>query len=521
VEAKVIVPRHPYPRILKAHHNPSHVFLFSRDKLGLGTFIQPQTDFKKSSLISCMHFRLTVLLFLLLGLGACAATPGSPEALAAQPRSSLAAGVVHPIVKAYADSTQQYAVYLPKSYTHDRAYGVVYFFDAQGRGENPVAHYDILADMYDLIIVGSWNSRNGQRPEEGRAIFKQMFKDTREKFNIDSNRVALAGFSGGARVAADIAQHDPMIFAVGGCAAGFQPGMQDKFAFIGIVGVEDFNFQEMRALDEALDKTSIHHMFEYFVGGHDWPDVNFVAKMFQFFQMRAMANGKMPKSEKAVEGMLKGYNYQDSLMKATQQDQFRWVLQRKTMGYLTGVHDIAPMQAIKAALDSSAQVRAERLRLAQELQQELAMRQQYGSLLQTAPAAQWQKIGGMLNKMGRHGADEAAWMYMRVVNYLSLNAFLMSKQALENADLVAAERLISIYSSIDPTNSEHAYLRGCLLIRKNDVPGALAALEQSFSLGNRDWQRLSSVPDFAAISSNPAFLDLVKRMQTVPVKPKD
>lgn len=463
-----------------------------------------------------MNPRHLLFLFLLVFGAACQGTTQSSKSIPTQPRSNISPGKVAEEVKVYADTSLSYAVYLPKNYTHAKPHGVVYMFDPQGDGVGPVKHYSILADMYELVVIGSWDSKNGSWATESTRIFQNLLQDTREKFNIDSNRIYLAGFSGGARVAASLAQEFPQVRAVAGCAAGFTPSPSDKFSYIGIVGMEDFNYQEMRALDETLDRTQIHHMFEYFTGGHKWPPVNFMAKAFQFFQMRSMAAGVLEKTDKAIGGMLRNYRYQDSLMAAKKEDQYRWVLQRKTIGYLKGLEDVSAMEELKAKLDSSEQVKQEQKYLDQELVQEMNLRNQYSSLLQTAPVEQWKNTAALLNKMARHGQDKQGWMTKRVLNYLSLNCFMFANQAFASADIANSERYVAIYGMVDPENTEPSYMQAKISMRKNDVVGAFSALEKSFMLGNRDWKRLQNDPDFAVVKQQNNFQELIKRMQTTP-----
>ena len=71
------------------------------------------------------------------------------------------------------------------------------------RGAVPVARFKDAAEKYGYIVVGSNNSRNGPQPLS--EIVSDLWADTHARFSIDDQRVYLAGFSGGARVAISVA----------------------------------------------------------------------------------------------------------------------------------------------------------------------------------------------------------------------------------------------------------------------------------------------------------------------------
>src|SRR5437763_12937756 len=105
------------------------------------------------------------------------------------------------------DPAQSYALFLPKAYTPDRAWPVIFAFDPGGRGRTPVERYQAAAEQYGFIVAGSNNSRNGSG-EIGRAV-NAMSVDVQDRLHIDPRRIYLAGMSGGARVALGVALDSP------------------------------------------------------------------------------------------------------------------------------------------------------------------------------------------------------------------------------------------------------------------------------------------------------------------------
>src|SRR6185503_58837 len=125
-------------------------------------------------------------------------------------------------VEALNDSSQTYALYLPSNYTPNRKWPVLYAFDPGARGRMPVERFKEAAEKYGWIVLGSNNSRNGPWNVTA-AAWNAMLTDTHPRFAIDDERMYATGFSGGARVAVQIAAGCKCLAGVIANGAGF-PG---------------------------------------------------------------------------------------------------------------------------------------------------------------------------------------------------------------------------------------------------------------------------------------------------------
>ena len=206
-----------------------------------------------------------------------AATPATEVAPALHETGKLIAK--EPVAGTASDT---YAYYLPKSYRADQAARIVIFLDAHARGQDPVEMYKPLAEEFGLLLFGSNVSKNGQLPAESLVIYDALLRDIKAKFKIDDKHITVAGFSGGARVAASLAQSRPGLVQVIGCSAGFQPREGDAFGYFGIAGLEDFNYWEMYDLENALQGMKQPYAFQFFPGGHAWPPPNVMQNALEF-----------------------------------------------------------------------------------------------------------------------------------------------------------------------------------------------------------------------------------------------
>lgn len=203
-----------------------------------------------------------------------------------------------------ADPTQSYALYLPSTYSTSKKWPIIYCFDPMARGSFPLTRFKDAAEKYGYIIVGSNNSRNGPDVPLSN-IVRTWFQDTSIRLAIDDRRVYTAGFSGGARVACSVGHsYQGGIQGVIACGAGFPPQLTPSrsipFVLFGTIGSEDFNYAEMKELDETLDGAAIPHRIEVFEGGHDWANSEMSGKAIEWMEIQAMKSLRRSKDETLI-----------------------------------------------------------------------------------------------------------------------------------------------------------------------------------------------------------------------------
>jgi dienelactone hydrolase len=221
-------------------------------------------------------------------------------------QTELAKGQIVDRVLCASDAAQSYALYLPSSYSPERRWPILYALDPGARGKLPVERYKDAAEKYGWIVAGLNNSRNGSMQESGDAL-AAVWDATHQRFAIDGKRVYLTGFSGGARAATFLAYHcsDCGFAGVIGSGAGFPadlaPSSAIHFAYFGTVGLEDFNFPEVKNLDEALTRANIVHQVGVFAGRHDWPPSAMAMEAIEFLELDAMKANRRPRDNSLVD----------------------------------------------------------------------------------------------------------------------------------------------------------------------------------------------------------------------------
>jgi len=227
-------------------------------------------------------------------------------ALASTQIESLPKGQIVESVAALNDSSQSYALYLPSNYTPDRKWPVLYAFDPGARGRIPVERFKAAAEKYGWIVVGSNNSRNGPW-ELAVNAWNAMQTDTHQRFAIDDERMYATGFSGGARAAIRIAVACKCLSGVMANGAGFPPDLAPSapmhFVFFGAAGVDDFNYPELKSLEEPLTKAGISHRIQTFDGRHEWPPDSVTTAAVEWMELHAIKDGKRPRDDSFIDAM--------------------------------------------------------------------------------------------------------------------------------------------------------------------------------------------------------------------------
>jgi len=190
------------------------------------------------------------------------------------------------------NSSETYALYLPKSYDENVLTSIVFIFEPVGRGKVGIGPFIESAERYNHILVCSNNSRNGPY-DLNFQIANRLFESIFSSFNIDEKQIYISGFSGGSRLASAIAVLSDQMQGVIACGAGFsvdtshKPFSKESFSYIGLVGERDMNYYEMFDVKAWLDKFQIENEIITYDDDHRWPPSNQILKAFDLLEMKA------------------------------------------------------------------------------------------------------------------------------------------------------------------------------------------------------------------------------------------
>lgn len=205
--------------------------------------------------------------------------------------------------------TETFAVYLPTTFEMTKKWPVVFVYDMQGRGKQALSMFREAAEEQGYILAASNNVNDSLPLSKNILVSNRMFNAIYNLLPIQSDRTYTAGISSGARVASLIPMFIKQIKGVIGCGAPVANAevlsSKTPFHFIGIVGVEDFNYTSMLNAQIILNKLKFPNTLLVFDGGAEWPPSSYIGKAMELFTLSAMAKGVVLKQEEVIRDSYK------------------------------------------------------------------------------------------------------------------------------------------------------------------------------------------------------------------------
>lgn len=220
-------------------------------------------------------------------------------------------GAVIPRVTSRSDTGEHYALYLPSRYDTAHRWPALLLLDPRGRAMVGMRRFQEAAERDGYIVLSSYNTVSDSTEEPNVRALNAMLSDLQNDYSTDTRRMYLAGFSGTARLAwlyaSELAGHVPGVlgFAAGlpwrGVTAYGRLKKATSFVYFGGAGTDDFNYDEVRALEEILDSvTTMPHRLEYFDGPHGWPPTAICGDAVDWMELQAMTHGLRPRNDTLI-----------------------------------------------------------------------------------------------------------------------------------------------------------------------------------------------------------------------------
>jgi predicted esterase len=461
-----------------------------------------------------------------------AAPPPPPPTRGGTPSTAeeLPRGRVVEAVAALKDPSQTYALYLPSNYTPARRWPTLYCFDPLARGAVPVRLFAEAAERFGWVVVGSNVSRNGPVKASVDAA-NAMIEDTQARLSVDTARVYAAGFSGGARQAVWVdALCGHCLAGVIAAGAGSPPQRKPQapvtFAFFAVAGADDFNFPELKTLDETLARLGASHRFESFDGGHAWPTPALAAAAVEWMELQAVRAGRRTRDEAFVSGVWERRLAEARRLEADSGPYAAFRAYESLAADFRGLRDSSQMgevekrltalaaeKEVKAALrDEAEQVRRQE-RLASELF-DLAGKRGGDLEASTSAAHDFRQKLEALRAKAKAEADSgerrvARRVLNQVTGYFYETAANLRQRRARPAEVVAA---LEVASEVAPRSPQIFYELAVAYAENSDRKRALAALRKAFELGFKDADALAREPALEALRGDAEYKRLLEAL---------
>lgn len=401
-------------------------------------------------------------------------------------------------VTCLADPAESYALYIPTK-GNKTALPVIYLFDPHGSGSLPLHKYKASADSLGFILIGSNTSKNGNDFQYTEELWRILSADTRQRLNIDPQRIYTAGFSGGAKVAGYVALNHPEIKGVIAMGAGLPDGVPAgnyAFSFTAMAGEGDLNMTDLVAVNAAFDKTTTRHRIMLYPAKHEWAPAGIMDKALTGFLFDAMYHKQIPvdkkligtyinNSKKLVETLRKDKNG----MKAVEECNLTIQLLKDVAG------DVSWFEKTVKELVSDVEYKQQVQARQQLLQTEQQTKALYMGQFEQGDFNYWTKTINELNIKAKATTAEGA-MHQRLLAYLSLAFYSISNQQIRANRNDVAQHFVNLYKLADPTNSEAWYFSAILHARRNEKTDAESDVKKAIHLGFVDYDRMHQQPEF-------------------------
>lgn len=439
-------------------------------------------------------------------------------------------GIVHESRSSAVDSTNSYALYIPH---HDGKSGLpcIIFIDPHGDGYYPLKRYQVLADHYQYVLIGSNRIRNGMEPLEIDHLVQGLFDEAKMNLPVDSARVILAGFSGGARIATLNGFYKVPAKGIISCGAGLAGASASpvyKPDFYAIAGLADFNMNEISELGIPLSGAGIRHILSTFRGVHEWPPAAVMEGAFSWMTLNAMRDGQI-----ASDTMLIRLQAEKLLQSALQSMNNGFLLEametaKKGTAFGNGLYPVARFGTLMKQLEQDNGFHEQRAFRNRMMAEEEAERQRAMSAMPEKSLSWWKEYLGKLNDGEPRRIEDildsaavvnmATWKRLeekmkaqRILAFLRVLLYMNATAVVTSTNEEAARKLVAVYRYADPLNPEPLYLEAVLDARGTEPGKALIKLEEAIKMGFHDTKRMTSQQEFQSLKESARYFELLQK----------
>ena len=420
------------------------------------------------------------------------------------------------------NSSETFSIYLPTKYDSNKLSAIVFIFDPSGNGNAGVKVFQDAAEQFNYILVCSNATRNGIPYETKFASINALSKTIFSTFKIDENQIYAAGFSGGARLASSVAALTNKFQAVIACGAGmavnssYNP-QENSFSFLGLVGNQDMNYQEMLNTKASLDKLKITNELLIYEDTHSWPPKEQIQRAFEWLEVQAYEKQIRPLNQSNIDRFYqKQYQLADSLLNERKHVQAFHELKHLHAGFDHFINTDSIQQKINRLESSSEyqQAKSKELELRtleKSLSEKFLNRYQREVLMGKSEdnLTWWKKEFKNLNQDITNTDDEAkTTMYKRLKSLLGGGFYESSAGYNYSKDYQRALYCDQLLVLLNADNPYVYYRLAMSYARNKDFSNTVKNLKKAKELNLKDFQKTQNIPEFSEYQNRRKFLKL-------------
>ncbi len=419
---------------------------------------------------------------------------------------------------------ETYALYIPRDYTPEKEWPVIFVFDPQGRGSTTANLFRWAAEDQQYIIASS-NIKLKEKPID--TIIEtatSMMNEIMQTFPVDLDLVYTAGMGEGAQVGSAL----PLIYRkmAGVMAVGnsfVNPDYLDRsnpYMFIGIAGNKDYMVYEMEDYLRFYDDLDFPTDVYYFDGKEDeWPDGPVISNAITGFTLEAIKKGKRPKNDAFIQKLFDNeLAYTETLRRTRNYYSAYQKLERMEEKYEDfGYEEI--LEERKKEIKRSSTYRSQKSDFRQAVSFEKQQQREYEYLLGSdILTANFDNIGWWayqvdeLEKLKEGDAEAKSNMAYRLLGYLDFVTKREFDEIMKSRAPIDVKIFISVLRTVINKKDPEAYLKIISLAGLDgDHETALLYLEDLLKTGYSDMESLYNIEGALELQFTPEYNAIIKK----------
>ncbi len=419
--------------------------------------------------------------------------------------------------------SESFALYLPKSFEVTKKWPVIFVFDMQGRGKQVTSMLASAAEKEGYVVAASNSVNDSLSISKNVLVASRVMSRVSELLPVDANRIYTAGFSGGARLASVLPSFISNIAGVMSCGAAITNvevlNPRKPFHFIGIVGVQDYNYSEMLNSEKVLNRMKFPNQLLAYQGVANWPGQKYIVMALQAFTLSAMSKGTVVKDDAYVERAYAEHMFETNTLLAD--------APLLAQDRLWGVMEIfQPLKNIDSLRESSKTLRKTKLYRNQKRSRSAAMfkeslkKEDFAYYLEEDVLTYnynnlgwWKYQLEVLDKYQKSTNRFEKNMGMRLEGYLNAliedNLDLLTQEKTE--DLEAINFLYMLKTITDPKTVANYFSVISNSVALDDLGTALFYLEELLKTGYKDTEKIYNIDNTALLRITPEFNEIVEK----------
>jgi predicted esterase len=460
----------------------------------------------------------------------CLGTVGWAPAAVEEP---LPRGKVVEKIACLPDPAKSYALYLPSAYDPGRRWPVLYVLDPRGRAVSALERFREAAEAAGWVLVSSYDTASDRQDDPNTPAVNALWGDTQARLSLDPKRAYFAGFSGTGRAAVSMAYGAPgRIAGIIDCGAGFPytpKKTSSPFPIFFAVGYTDFNYLEVRGLDETLDGLSFPHRVEAFEGAHEWIPASMAPEALAWLDLTGMRAGARPKDGEAIAAFERAGLSRAAAHEAAGRLPEALREAQTLVRDLEGLGDAASARALVARLTADAGVQKalrEERKVEERERRDLRaiverMRRVLGVSELSSPSEAARDLGvPHLRQRAKSDNRLESLSARRLLAEIGVQTgYYLPERALERGDRSRALFLYGIARETEPENAILPVRVAAVQSLAGDTARARKSIEEAVALGFRRLELLETEADFAAMRKDPGFASWLEERKRAAVTP--